>query len=203
MKNYGEIFDKENKKLYYFNRIGMIEMKKSYLVQIIIDVVIILLGLFNYIFPEITGLNPNMTFYVMLSIYAGLELCEYIFDRTRMEPLYLFFASSVAAFSGLFLREYNPNYVLSITIAVWILVIVLIKIISLEEIFEKKTHLFQIKLTCMSVIVLVGLLVSINLYFRISTISFMLGFMYMTYGVLELSGDFLSYLSENSKFLKE
>lgn len=178
-------------------------MKNSYVVQIIIDLVIILLGLFNYIFPEITGLNPNMTFYIMLSIYAGLNICEYIFDRTRKEPLYLFLASTVGALSGYFLREYSPNYVLSITIAVWILVIALIKIISLEEIFEKKTHLFLIKLTCMSVLVLVGLLVSINLYFRISTINFMLGFMYMTYGTLEMISDFLSYLSDNSKFLKE
>lgn len=178
-------------------------MKKTYVVQIIIDIVVVLLGLFNYLFPEITGLNASMTFYVMLSVYAGLELCEYIFDRTRKEPLYLFFASGVAAFSGFFLKGYDPSYVLSITIAVWVLMVAIIKIISLEEIYEKKSHLFLIKLTLMSVTILVGLLVSINLFYNISVINYMLGFMYMSYGTLELMGDFLHFLSENSKFLKE
>jgi hypothetical protein len=178
-------------------------MKKTYVVQLIIDAVVILLGLFNYTFPSITNINPNTTFYIMMSIYAGLELCEFIFDSHRKEPLYLFFASGTGAFSGLFLRDYPANYVLSITIAVWILCLAIIKTISLEEIFEKQTHLFLIRLTTMSVITLIGILVSINLYYHISTTGYMLGFMYMTYGFLEAVCDFLTFLSEKSNFLKE
>ena len=178
-------------------------MKKTYIVQLIIDIVVIFLGLCNYIFPGATSVSPNTTFYLMMTIYSGLELCEYIFDRTRKEPLYVFFASTTAAFSGLFLRDYPANYVLSITIAVWVLMTGIIKIMSLEEIFEKKTHLFLIRLTALSVTVLIGILVSINLFYRISSTCYMLGFMYMTYGTLEAMCDFFTYLSENSKFLKE
>ena len=178
-------------------------MKRSYIVQLIIDAVVILLGLCNYIFPIATTLNPNSTFCLMLGLYAGLELCEYIFDRSRKEPLYIFFASATAAFSAYFLREYSANYVLSITIAVWVLMSAIIKLISLEVIFEKKTHLFLIRLTAMSVTVLIGILVSINLYYRLSSIGYMLGFLLMSYGVIEMTCDFLTYLSENIKFLKE
>lgn len=179
-------------------------MKKTYVVQLIIDAVVIFLGMCNYFFPSIVRLSLNTTFYLMMSVYAGLELCEYIFDHSRKEPLYLFLASSVCAFSGLFLRNYPENYVLSITVAVWTLMISIIKTISLEEIYHKKTNLFMIRLIGMASVVLIGITVSINMYYKVTeTIVYMLGFLYMGYGIIELSCDFLSYLSEDSKFLKE
>lgn len=178
-------------------------MKKTYVVQLIIDLIVIFMGLCNYLFPSIALVDPNITFYVMMLVYSGLELCEFIFDRTKKEPLYLAIASGVGAFSGFFLHTYDSSFVLSITIAVWMIMITIIKIVSLEEIFEKKTHLFLIRLTSMSVFVLITILVSVNIFYNISTICYMLAFVYMTYGVLELACDFLTFLSENSKFLKE
>ncbi len=178
-------------------------MKRTYVVQLIVDAVIIFLAMCNYMFPSVTMESPNMVFFLMMGTYAGLELCEYIFDNKRKEPLYIFAASATAAFAGIFLRTYEPNFVLSLAIVTWLLMIAIIKIISLEDIYENMTHLFLIKLTSMSILVLIGLLVSINIYYRISTINHMLAFMYLTYGTLEFGCDFLTYLSENVKFLKE
>lgn len=178
-------------------------MKKSDAVQLIIDAIIIVFGLCMLIFPGSARLNPNNVFTITMGIYAFLELLEYIFDRTRIEPLCLFFSSGTAAFSSYFLREYSANYVLSITIAVWAFAIAVVKFINFKGIYEKKTHLFIIRLAMMSSFTLFAVLVSINLYYRLSTIMFMLAFMYMGYGILEIFGDFCSYLSENVAFLKE
>lgn len=178
-------------------------MKKTYLVQLIIDAMVIAFGLILYLFPGACSLNPNAAFYITMGIYAGLELAEYIFDRTRLEPLCMFFASGTAAFSGLVLRDYTANYVLSITIAVWILMYIIIKMMSLGEIDKRKTHLFMIRLLCMSAFTIVGIIVSMNIYFRIDAIGFMLALLYLSYGAIEIIGDFLSYLSEDVKFIKE
>jgi len=81
--------------------------------------------------------------------------------------------------------------------------IAIIKIMSLSNIYEKKTKLFVIKLACTSAIIMIGILISINLYYRISVLVYMLVLMYMSYGFLELFTDTLDYLSNNPKYLKE
>jgi len=178
-------------------------VKRFHAVQIIIDIVIIALGFIVYLFPTLSNLNANMVFYTMMSIYAGLNLCEFLAIKKIKEPLYLFFASSVCAFSGFFLRNYDMNMVLSITLAVWLVMLTIIKIINLEIIYEKKVNLFIIKLTSMSAITLIGILVCINIYYRLSSIGYMLALMFVCYGFLELICDFLDFLSCNTKFLKE
>ena len=105
-----------------------------------------------------------------MSIYAGLELIEYFVSKKSTESLCLFFAAGVCAFSGFFLRDYDINIVLSLTLVLWTFMVAIIKIISLEKIYVKKVNLFTIKLSSTSVVVMIGLLVAINIFFRISMI---------------------------------
>lgn len=181
----------------------MVFVKKTFIVQLVIDAVIIMLGLFIFIFSNIVDLSPNTIFSLTFGIYAGLELCEFIFDHTRKEPLYIFIAAGISSFSGCFLSSYDPSYVISLTLAVWIIFFAIIKIISLEEIMAKKSHLFTIKLVSMSMLILLGIFVCVIIYLRINSIGYVLALMYLSYGVIEGLCDFLSYLSEDSKFLKE
>lgn len=199
-----ELFDKVIKTYYHLNKNRVGHMKKYYLAQLVIDFVMIILGFIIFMFPSVAGLSANMVFYTMMSIYAGLELCEYFLsEKSSNESLYLFIASATGAFSGFFLRNYPSNGVLSVTLIVWILMVSIIKIMGFETIYKKKTNLFIIKLSAMSILILIALMVSVNIYFRISTIGYMLTLLYMSYGVLELICDGLDYLSVNSSFLKE
>lgn len=179
-------------------------MKRYYLVQLMIDVVIIALGFITCLFPSVSELNANMVFYTLMGIYAGLELCEYIISqRESKEGLYLFCASAACAFSGFFLRDYPEYGVLSITLIVWALMITIIKMISLENIAVKKSRLFVIKLAAMSINILVSILVCVNIFYKISSIAYMLAIVYISYGFVELISDFLEFVSEDTKYLKE
>lgn len=179
-------------------------MKKIYKVQVVIDIVIIAIAFLIYLFPQMSELSAGLVFYTLMCIYAGLELCEFfISDMKLKESLYLFIASATAAFSGFFLKEYNPNIVLSITLVVWLLMIAIIKIISFENIDKKKSNLFAIKLGALSVLIFVGLTIGIYIYFKIEKIGYMLGLMYLTYGFLELMSDFLEFLSTDTRYIKE
>lgn len=203
MTKNSDLFDKEIKKLYHLSRIGAQEMKRYYLVQLIIDVVISILGFMIYVFPHVSSVNASVVFYTLMVVYAGLELIEYLACENHEEALYLFFAAGVSAFSGFFLKDYDVNMVLSITLVVWTLMVAIIKIISLEKIYVKKTNLFTIKLTATSIIILIGILVAVNIFFKISIIGYMLALLYISYGVLEFICDFLDFLSNDPKFLKE
>lgn len=178
-------------------------MKKHYLAQLVIDGVLIVLGFMLYVFPHVSSYNASIVFYTLMSIYAGLELIEYFISEDSKESLYLFAAAGVCAFSGFFLKDFDVNAVLSITLIVWTFMVAIIKIDSLEKIYAKKTNLFIIKLSSLSIVVLIGILVGINIFYRVSVIGYMLALLYIVYGFLELICDFLDYLSVDSRFLKE
>lgn len=178
-------------------------MKRYYRVQLVIDIVIILLGFIISLFPSVSSVNASVVFYTLLSIYSGLEFIEYFISKYSKESIYLAVSSAVCAFSGFFLKDYPCNIVLSLTIVAWILMIAIAKINGFESIYKKKVNLFIVKLSSLSAIVLVGILVSINIYFRMSTIGYMLALMYIMYGFLELLCDVLDYTSYDTKIVKE
>lgn len=178
-------------------------MKLHYKSQLIIDTVLILEGLIIFLFPKLSILNASMVFYTMMSIYAGLELIEFLYSKKTKESLYLFFSGATCAFSGFFLKSYDSSIVLSLTLITFILMVSIIKISSLQEIYKTKTNLFTIKLGALSAFILIGILVSINIFYKINEIYYMLALLYISYGGLEFGMDFLDYLSYNVKFLKE
>ena len=178
-------------------------MKRKVLIPFITDILILLLGLSNYIFPDLVNTNPNVYFYVELVLFSLINLDEFMFNKKEKEPIYLFVISIVTCISFTLLRFFDASLVLSLTIAFWAVCLVIVKIISLEDIYKNRTHLFIAKLTQMSVLLLFCILISVNLYFHISMISYMLAFLYSGYAILELFYDFLAFLSQHPKFMRE
>ncbi|HBA37605.1 MAG TPA: hypothetical protein DCY94_02685 [Firmicutes bacterium] len=203
MYNFAELFDKKTRVLYDFIRNRVVSLKRYYKVQVAIDVSIVILGLFLAFFPSIVNYNANIALYTLMGVYAGLELLEYLLSRCSFESLYLCISAGVCAFSGFFLKNYSPPGVISASILVWILLTAIIKIMNLQNIYIKKTRLFIIKLGLLSAYTTIGVLVSINIYFKISQINYMLSLLFLSYGFLELVSDLLEYLSDDVKFLKE
>lgn len=178
-------------------------MKRYYSIQIVIDMCIIVLGILINLFPHIVNIFPIMTFYLLMAFYSTLELLEYLFGGETKESLYLFIAAGVCAFSGFFLNNLPSRGVISITLLLWVLMITIIKIINLENILKTKPKLFIIKISWVSFFITMGLLISINIYFNISIISYMLGTIFLSYGLIELFMDILDYLSDDINFKKE
>ncbi len=171
--------------------------------QIIIDAIILLLGVSLNLLPHATSINATRVFYILMSIYSILELIEFAFNRKIGESFWLFAASSVCAFSGFFLEAYQQNIVLSITLIVWLLTITIIKIMNLKNIYKDYNRLFIIKLAGLSIILTIGVLATINIYFRISVAVYMLSLIYMVYGFFEGLSDICDFFSRNEKVLKE
>ncbi len=178
-------------------------MIKEKYASFLIDILIIFLGVFNYVFPGIINEKINIIFYIELIAFSVINLLEYFIVRTDKEPLYLFFAGIFSSLTFLLKGLLKTNVLFGITIILYTVLIIIIKTISLEKIYSKKTHLFLIKLTEMSILILYGILISTNMYFSVNSEAFLIGFLIMGYGSLELLYDGVLFLSENTKFLKE
>ena len=178
-------------------------MKTKKYITFIVDIAIILLGLINYIFPVLVGHNPLIYFYVEMFLFALINLDEYFMLKKSKEPLYIFGAGIVTVLSIFLIKVLDKNSVLAIGVILYTCMLAFIKLINLNTIFKNKTHLFIARLTEVSIIVLYGILISVNLYYNVSAIPYMLAFWISGYGMLELFYDGIEFLSKNTKFLKE
>lgn len=178
-------------------------MKNKKYVTFIVDISIILLGLINYIFPVLVGNNPVIYFYVEMFLFALINLDEYFVLKKNREPLYIFGAGIVTILSIFLLKYMDKSSVLAIAVILYTSILAFIKLNHLHNIFKDKTHLFIAKLTEVSILILYGILISINLYYNVSAIPYLLAFWISGYGMLELFYDGIEFLSENTKFLKE
>ena len=178
-------------------------MKKKKYITFIVDLAIILLGLINYIFPNLVGRSPVIYFYVEIFLFALLNLDEYLLLKKGKEPLYIFGAGIITILTIFLLKVLDKNTVLAVGVILYTSFLAFIKLINLNTIFKHKTHLFIARLTEVSILVLYGILISVNFYFNISMIPYMLAFWISGYGMLELFYDGIEFLSNDTKFLKE
>ena len=164
------------------------EVKSKNLILIITSVFILMLGVSFFFSDFITFLNGCEIFYVVMLLYFGAEFTNYLLTRkiTGMNSLYVSLASLIASVSGLKYMNEPSNMVLSITLAGWMVIMIIIKLIRVEDLRKELNNSVFINIFSMSLFILLGFLVVTNLYNGISNECFILGFFFTANGVLNL-----------------
>ena len=164
------------------------ERTKKNKINLICSAILLLVGLAMFILPWIKILDPVKILYVVFSIYALVKLVEYFLTRngSDLENLYTAIASALAAISGFRFINYEPTIVLSMTLASWVAVMSIIKLIKLDYYHDRENGMLYVNLITFSFILL-GLLTSINLYFNETVQYIMLAFFFVVNGLLMLA----------------
>lgn len=164
------------------------EVKIKNLILIITSVFILMLGVSFFFSDFITFLNGCEIFYVVMLLYFGAEFTNYLLTRkiTGMNSLYISLVSLIASVSGLKYMNEPSNMVLSITLAGWMVIMIIIKLIRIEDLRKELNNSVFINIFSMSLFILLGFLVVTNLYNGISNECFILGFFFTANGVLNL-----------------
>ena len=110
------------------------ERTKKNIINLICSAILLLVGLAMFILPWNKILEPVKILYVVFSNYALVKLVEYFLTRngSDLENLYTAIASALAAISGFRFINYEPTIVLSMTLASWVAVMSIIKLIKLD-----------------------------------------------------------------------
>lgn len=163
-------------------------VKSKNIVLIITSIFILMLGVSFFFSDFITFLNGCEIFYVVMLLYFGAEFTNYLLTReiTGMHSLYISLASLIASVSGLKYMNEPTNMVLSITLAGWMVIMIIIKLIRIEDLRKELNNSVFINIFSMSLFILLGFLVVTNLYNGISNECFILGFFFTANGVLNL-----------------
>lgn len=164
------------------------DIKSKNIVLIITSILILLLGISFFFNDFIKIIDGCEIFYIIMLLYFGAEFTNYLLTRkiTGMHSLYISLVSLIASVSGLKYMNEPSNMVLSITLAGWMVIMIIIKLIRIEDLRKELNNSVFINIFSMSLFILLGFLVVTNLYNGISNECFILGFFFTANGVLNL-----------------
>ena len=178
------------------------EIKLRDRTNIIVSFVLVLMGILMLIIPFLGFMEPNTILYVTFSVYALVKIIEVIIVKSHngdYEDVLTAVACALAAISGFKFASFDPPMVLSITLASWVGIMSIIKLIKLDYYHDKENGMFYVNLVTFSMFLLLGLLTSINLYFNETVQILMIGFFFVINGLLNLAEDGIRILvSRNS-----
>ena len=166
-------------------------------VNIIISGLLTLMGILMLIVPFLGFMAPNALLYVVFSIYALIKIIELIITKPKngdYEDIFTAIACVLAAVSGFKYINYDSSMVLSITLASWVGIMSIIKLIKLDYYHDRENGMLYVNLVTFSMFLLLGLLTSINLYFNETVQILMLGFFFVINGLLNLAEDSIRIL---------
>lgn len=164
------------------------EVKTKNIVLVITSILTLLLGCSFFFDNIIVFLDGAELFYVAMFLYFGLEFTNYLLTRniTGMHSLYISLACIIASFSGLSYMKYSTNMVLTITLIGWLVIMLIIKLIRIEDLRNQNNYSVFINIFTMSLFILLGFLATTNLYREITNPCLMLGFFFTVNGILNL-----------------
>ena len=164
------------------------EVKSKNIVLIITSILVLLIGMAFFLSEFISAMEGCLIFYVAMLLYFGCEFTNYLLTRkiSGMNHLYISLACLIASVSGLKYMNEPTNMVLSITVAGWMIIMVIIKLIRIEELRNQLNNSVFINIFSMSLFILLGFLVITNLYLGISNECLMLGFFFVANGILNI-----------------
>lgn len=164
------------------------EVKSKNIILIITSVCTFLLGISFFFSKFIKFLDGCEIFYVAMLLYFGLEFTNYLLTRkiTGLNSLYISLVCLMASVSGLKYMNEPTNLVLSITLISWMVIMVVIKLIRIEDLRNQNNYSVFINLFTLSMFILLGFLVNTNLYLEMSNACLMLGFFFTANGILNI-----------------
>ena len=164
------------------------EIKTKNIILIITSIFILFLGISFFLSTYIKFFQSSEIFYLIMLLYFGAEFTNYLLTRkvTGMHSLYISLACIIAALSGLKYMSEASNMVISFTLIGWITIMIIIKLIRIEDLRNKNNYSVFINLFSLSLFILLGFLVVTNIYLKISNTNLMLGFYFTVNGILNI-----------------
>ena len=164
------------------------EIKSKNIILILTSIFILFLGISFFLSDYVTFLESSEIFYVIMLLYFGAEFTNYLLTRkvTGMHSLYSSLACIIASFSGIKYINEPSNMVISITLIGWITMMVIIKLIRIDDLRNQNNNSFFINIFTMSLFILLAFLVVTNIKQELSNINLMLGFYFTVNGILNI-----------------
>ena len=173
----------------------MSQNKKNFYVGILCSIVIFIMGVMYLTIPSYYGLsamynvNTNNLFVSGLLMFACVNLIKYIVvgKNPTTERVYMTVASAGSGALNILLGGFfeNQHMILAISIMVFVLSITTVKLFTIDYYHDRKDAFFYIETMLLCIFLIVGIVVSVNLFSDTTIQTIMLGFLFIIIGILD------------------
>jgi len=162
------------------------EIKSKNVILTITSIFTLLIGCTFFFDDSIKFVTGTEMFYVAMLLYFGAEFTNYLLTRkvTGMHSLYISLACLIACVSGLLYNNEQTNLVLTFTLIGWSIMMLVIKLIKIEELRNNLNNSVFINIFSISLFILLNFFTITNLYKEISNPNMMLGFFFVVNAIL-------------------
>jgi len=169
--------------------------KKNFYVGIACSIAIFIMGVLYLTIPSYYGLsamyniNANNLFVSGLLMFACVNLVKYIVvgKNPTTERVYMTVASAGSGALDIILSGFfeNQHMVLAISIMVFVLAITTVKLFTIDYYHDRGDAFFYIETMLLSLFLIVGIVISVNLFNDSTIQTIMLGFLFIIIGILD------------------
>ena len=174
-------------------------MKKKQKVDLSIAILLILIGIVLTILPKFNLTNINIILFIVMMIYATLNMVQYVLTKKSndMEGLFTSLLSYTVGILGLTFNLFNNLLQMVLLLLAWIILMSLIKLKKCDYYNDCHNKMWILKITTLSLFILTGIITCINLYYSNDIQLIILGFFFYIHGILEMIDPITIYLMEN------
>lgn len=175
-------------------------MKKKQKVDLVIANLLILLGVILTILPKFNIVKINITLFIVMIIYATLNMIQYALTKKSndMEGLFTSILSYVIGISGLIFNLFDNLLQMVLLLLAWIILMSLIKLKKCDYYNDSNNKIWILKVISLGLFILTGIITCINLYYSADIQLIILGLFFYIHGILEMLDPITIYLMENN-----
>lgn len=162
---------------------------------------VVILGILFFLVPTISNMEPNKILFVVMLLYFGIKISEYILTSKAKdsETIWVAIANALAAAAAVQYGSVESNILVSVSLSVWALILTIIKLIKINEYRDKENTLMYFNIVTMSLFVLLGILSVISIYREVVNINLILGYFFIVEGILHSLEVGIRIIKENKE----
>ncbi len=168
--------------------------KRKYKLEIAVALISLLVGAIALILPFFGVNNCRVVLIVVFGLIAVVSLAMYLLKPkdNDFESLFTFFASFLLLILAIFLKQTPLN--LALMLLLYVMFLALIRLKKADFYHDRRNTIWQINIITLGILILVGIITSINLYYQSEVQILMFGYFFLVNGILELIDPLVLFL---------
>ena len=168
--------------------------KQKYKLEIVVALIYLLMGAISLILPFFGINNCKVVLIVVFSLISIASLGLYVLKPKDkdLESLFTFLASLLLLMLAILLKQTPLN--LALMLLLYVMFLSLIRLKKADFYHDRRNTMWQINLITLGILILVGLVTSINLYYQSEVQILMFGYFFLVNGILELIDPLVLFL---------
>ena len=167
---------------------------EKYKLEITAALISLLAGAIALIMPFFGVNNCKIVLIIIFSLLSVASLLLYVFKPKDkdLESAYTFVASFMLLILAIVLKQTPIN--LALMLLLYVMFLSLIRLKKADFYHDRRNAMWQINIITLGILILVGLVTSINLYYQSEVQILMFGYFFLVNGILELIDPLVLFL---------